>query len=74
MREAIEQIKLTVPPSVTLGGPWPSFKKFKGLPDREKWVIYGAAKAQREYLECRGVQMSESYDEFIKRVTRELDI
>ena len=55
-------------------GPWPSYSAFKHLPERERWVLYGSAKAYRGALEELGIQMAESYDEFIKRVTDELEI
>ena len=55
-------------------GPWPSYASFADLPERERWVMYSGAKAHREMLEKAGFVMSESYDEFIARVTRELDI
>ena len=55
-------------------GPWPTYDHFKDLPERERWVMYSGAKAHREMLEKAGFVMSESYDEFIARVTRELDI
>lgn len=53
-----------------ISGPWPS----RDLPERDRWVLYGSAKAYREALELQGLVMSESYDEFIKRVTAELEI
>lgn len=55
-------------------GPWSSYAGFRSLPERERWVLYGSAKAYREALEIQGLVMSESYDEFIKRVTAELEI
>lgn len=55
-------------------GPWPTYAQFKDLPERERWVLYGSAKAYREALERQGFQMSESYDAFVRRVTEELDL
>ena len=55
-------------------GPWPSYAAFKNLPDRERWLMYSGAKAHREMLEQAGFVMSESYDDFVRRVTRELDV
>lgn len=55
-------------------GPWPSYSAFRGLPERERWVLYGSAKAYREALELQGFQMAESYDQFVRRVTAELEI
>ncbi|MGV8567243.1 MAG: hypothetical protein ACWA7E_04340 [Pseudomonas asiatica] len=57
-----------------ISGPWPSYAGFRDLPERDRWVLYGSAKAYREALELQGLVMSESYDEFIKRVTAELEI
>ncbi len=55
-------------------GPWPTYTAFRHLSERERWVLYGSAKAYRAALEDQGFQMAESYDEFIKRVTDELEI
>lgn len=60
--------------AVTLGGPWPTYKAFRGLPEQARWVLYGSAKAYREALETNGIQMAEGYDAFIKRVTDELEL
>ncbi|GLK88296.1 hypothetical protein [Pseudomonas turukhanskensis] len=58
----------------TIAGPWPSYAAFKGLPERERWVLYGSAKAYREALENQGFVMAEGYDDFVRRVTRELSL
>lgn len=55
-------------------GPWPSYASFADLPERERWKMYGGAKAHREMLEQAGFVMSESYDDFVRRVTRELNV
>ena len=55
-------------------GPWPSYDHFKDLPERERWVLYGSAKAYREALETQGFVMAEAYDDFVRRVTRELGL
>ncbi|EIM16149.1 helix-turn-helix domain-containing protein [Pseudomonas chlororaphis] len=55
-------------------GPWPSYAQFKDLPERERWVLYGSAKAYRESLETQRFAMAESYDDFISRVCRELEL
>lgn len=57
-----------------ISGPWPTYAQFKHLPERERWVLYGSAKDYRASLEAQGLAMGESYDEFIKRVTAELEI
>lgn len=58
----------------TIVGPWPTYGGFRKLPERERWVLYGSAKAYRQSLECQGFEMAETYDAFIRRVTEELDI
>ena len=55
-------------------GPWPAYAQFKDLPERERWVLYGSAKAYREALERQGFTMAESYDDFISRICQELDL
>lgn len=57
-----------------IAGPWPTYDHFKDLPERERWVMYSGAKAHREMLEQAGFVMSESYDDFVRRVTRELNV
>ncbi len=57
-----------------IAGPWPSYRPFRELPERERWVLYGHAKACRGALEDQGFLMAEGYDDFVKRVTEELDI
>ncbi|MHC8348683.1 hypothetical protein ACYZT7_04725 [Pseudomonas sp. RT4P38] len=61
-------------PVSVIAGPWPSYSALKGLPERERWVLYGSAKAYREALENQGLVMAEYYDDFVRRVCRELDI
>ena len=55
-------------------GPWPSYASFADLPERERWLMYSGAKADREMLEEAGFVMSETYDDFVRRVTRELNV
>ncbi|NVZ88137.1 MULTISPECIES: hypothetical protein [Pseudomonas] len=57
-----------------VAGPWPNYSNCRHLPERDRWEVYAMAKASRGALEDRGVVMTESYDAFIARVTRELDI
>ena len=61
-------------PVSVIAGPWPSYAAFKGLPERDRWVLYGSAKAYRQALEDQGLVMAEGYDAFIRRVTGELDL
>lgn len=55
-------------------GPWPTYTQFKGFPERERWTIYELAKAGRRAMEDSGVEMAETYDAFVRRVTEELDL
>lgn len=55
-------------------GPWPSYTAFADLPEQKRWMMYSGAKAHREMLEQAGFVMAEAYDDFVRRVTRELDI
>ncbi|HEN8714196.1 TPA: hypothetical protein U8203_004013 [Pseudomonas putida] len=55
-------------------GPWPTYTQFKGFPERERWTIYELAKAGRQAMEESGLKMAESYDAFVRRVTKELDL
>ncbi|MBW1251052.1 hypothetical protein I7860_30780 [Pseudomonas tolaasii] len=57
-----------------VAGPWPNYSNCRGLPERDRWEVYGMAKASRSALEDRGVVMTETYDAFIARVTRELGL
>lgn len=57
-----------------IAGPWPSYRQFRDLPERERWVLYGHAKACRSALEDQGFEMAETYDAFVRRVTEELNI
>jgi hypothetical protein len=61
-------------PVSVIAGPWPSYSQFKGLPERDRWFLYGSAKAYRQALEDQGVVMAEGYDAFIRRVCAELEI
>lgn len=61
-------------PVSVIAGPWPSYVAFKNLPERDRWVLYGSAKAYRQALEDQGLVMAEAYDAFICRVTGELDL
>lgn len=55
-------------------GPWPSYVAFADLSEQQRWKMYSGAKAHREMLEQAGFVMSEAYDDFVRRVTRELDL
>ncbi|VVO22955.1 hypothetical protein [Pseudomonas fluorescens] len=57
-----------------IAGPWPSYTNCRHLPKRDRWEIYALAKAGRLALQDRGIVMDELYDDFVRRVTGELDI
>ncbi|WP_054910983.1 hypothetical protein [Pseudomonas sp. NBRC 111135] len=57
-----------------IAGPWPSYRQFRDLAERERWVWYGIAKTCRAALEAQGFEMSEPYDTFVRRVCEELDV
>lgn len=57
-----------------VAGPWPCYSNCRHLPERERWEIYGLAKAGRGALEDRGVVMTETYDAFIAGITREMGL
>ncbi len=57
-----------------LAEPPPNYTNCLHLPECERWTIYELAKEGRLALADRGVVMSESYDDFIARVTRELSL
>ncbi len=57
-----------------IAGPWPNYSNCRHLPERDRWEVYGLAKAGRAALEDRGIVMDEPYDQFIARVTRELGL
>lgn len=57
-----------------IAGPWPSYTNCRHLPERERWTIYETAKAGRLALQDRGIAMTEAYENFVRRVCRELDL
>lgn len=52
----------------------PSYRSFRHLPEPVRWQWYENAKRVRQGQEAAGVEMTETYDEFIARVTRELEL
>ncbi|TFH85238.1 hypothetical protein EQG41_18160 [Billgrantia azerbaijanica] len=60
--------------STVVAGPWPSYSEYRHLPERDRWAMYGFAKQQREGMQAAGFQFSETYDQFVRRVTDELEI
>lgn len=60
--------------ALVIVGPWPSYAAFADLPEQKRWVMYSGAKAHREMLEQAGFVMSETYDDFVRRVTRGLNV
>lgn len=73
MNEQANQINPSAKAPV-IAGPWPSYSQFRSLPEQQRWVLYGSAKAYRFALEEQGIRMAEGYDAFIRRVVDELEI
>jgi hypothetical protein len=52
----------------------PTYSRYRRLPEQERWEIYGQAKRERDAMQLSGAQLSETYDQFVRRVTAELEI
>lgn len=65
---------VTATTAEVVAGPWPNYSNCRHLPERDRWEVYGLAKAGRAALEDRGIVIDEPYDQFIARVTRELNL
>ncbi|MDT8894212.1 hypothetical protein RSO41_06050 [Halomonas sp. I1] len=52
----------------------PSYRSFRHLPEPVRWQWYEHAKQIRQGQEAAGYVMTETYDQFIARVTRELEL
>ena len=61
-----------VKPSIQ--GYWPNYAGARHLPERERWLIYEGAKRYRRDLETQGIALAEPYDQFVQRITAELEI
>ncbi|MBF8651517.1 hypothetical protein IRZ81_11985 [Pseudomonas putida] len=57
-----------------VAGPWPDYTAFRHLPEADRWRAYECAKRHRADLVAQGFEMAESYDQFVRRVTAELEI
>lgn len=55
-------------------GKWPSFNQFKFKPYEEKIRIYVVAKNLWVSLANCGFELSETYDQYINRITKELGV
>lgn len=53
---------------------WPSYLGASHLPERERWLIYETAKRHRADLDAQGIVLAEPYDQFVQRITAELEI
>ncbi len=51
-----------------------SYAEFRHLPEQDRWQWYEHAKRERANMQAAGVVMLESYGQFVKRVTDELEI
>lgn len=49
-------------------------RAYRQLPERDRWAMYDFAKQQREDMQAAGFQLTETYDQFVRRVTAELEI
>ncbi|MCE8034590.1 hypothetical protein EKK97_13895 [Billgrantia tianxiuensis] len=52
----------------------PSYRSFRHLPEQQRWQWYENAKRIRQGREAAGIVMTETYDQFIARLTRELEL
>ncbi|WP_417329193.1 hypothetical protein [Halomonas cupida] len=52
----------------------PSYRSFRHLPEQQRWQWYENAKRIRKGQEAAGVAMDEEYDQFIARITNELEL
>lgn len=52
----------------------PSYSSFRHLPEQERWQWYENAKRIRQGREAAGIEMTETYDQFIARLTRDLEL
>lgn len=57
-----------------ISAPWPDFTAFSHLPEADRWKVYECTKRLRAEMEAKGFVMRETYDQFVGRVTAELEI
>lgn len=57
-----------------IAGPWPNYSQYRSIPEGDRWVMYEFAKRQHDAMRDAGFQFAETYDQFIARITRELEI
>lgn len=53
---------------------WPCCDLFRPFSEAERWKAYEWAKQQRSLLEQQGWTHQEPYDQFVQRITAELEI
>lgn len=53
---------------------WPCCDLFKLFPEEARWQFYEWVKQQRAFLEKHGWIFEEAYDQYVRRVTEELDL
>lgn len=53
---------------------WPTCDLSKLFPEAARWQSYEWAKQQRAFLEQHGWSFEEPYDEFVRRITWELNL
>ena len=54
--------------------PVTGYHVYRQRPEQERWKLYQQAKKERAEREAAGIASIETYDQFIARVTRELEI
>lgn len=57
-----------------IAGSEPNYSSFRNQPEHIRWQWYEHAKQVRKGQQSAGVEMTETYDQFIDRITRELEI
>ncbi|RYY87750.1 MAG: hypothetical protein EOO15_10925 [Chitinophagaceae bacterium] len=53
---------------------WPTYRAMQGQPESTRWQFYEFAKRLRAELEGHGCLFTEGYDQFVRRITQELDL
>lgn len=53
---------------------WPTYRAMRGQPESVRWQFYEFSKRLRAALEGHGCMFVEGYDQFVRRVTEELEL
>lgn len=49
-------------------------RQYRDRPESERWALYEQAKRERQNMEDAGVRLTETYAQFVRRVTDDLEI